>query len=71
MVKISEVKKVAVLGAGIMGHGIAELAALAGYETVLRDINQELVDKGMENIKKSLDKFAEKKRISKEMADQT
>lgn len=70
MVKISEVKKVAVLGAGIMGHGIAELAALAGYETVLRDINQELVDKGMENIKKSLDKFAEKKRISKEMADQ-
>jgi enoyl-CoA hydratase/3-hydroxyacyl-CoA dehydrogenase len=70
LVKIAEVKKVAVLGAGIMGHGIAELAALAGYETALRDINQELVDKGMANIKGSLDKFAEKKRISKEMADQ-
>ncbi|MEM3587031.1 MAG: 3-hydroxyacyl-CoA dehydrogenase NAD-binding domain-containing protein [Candidatus Jordarchaeaceae archaeon] len=69
MVKISEVKKVAVLGAGIMGHGIAELAALAGYETIIRDINQDLVNKGLANIKSSLDKFAEKKRISKEMAD--
>lgn len=71
MVKIDEIKKVAVLGAGIMGHGIAELAALAGYETYLRDINQEFVDKGMGMIKKSLEKFAQKKRISQEMADES
>ncbi len=71
MVKIDEIKKVAVLGAGVMGHGIAELAALAGFETYLRDINQELVDKGMSMIKKSLEKFAEKKRITQEMMDQS
>ncbi len=71
LVKIDEIKKVAVLGAGVMGHGIAELAALAGYETILRDINQELIDKGMSMIKKSLDKFAEKKRITQELADQS
>ena len=71
MVKIDEVKKVAVLGAGIMGHGIAELAALAGYETHMRDIKQEFVDRGMGMIKKSLDKFTQKKRISQEMADQS
>jgi len=70
LVKIDEIKKVAVLGAGVMGHGIAELAALAGFETYLRDIKQEFVDKGMGMIKNSLDKFVQKKRITQEMADQ-
>ena len=51
---------VAVIGAGEMGHGIAELAALRGYEVRLRDIKQEYVDRGMERIRWSLDKLAEK-----------
>ena len=39
-----KVRKVAVLGAGVMGHGIAQLAAVAGYEVVVRDIAQEFLD---------------------------
>ena len=52
-----------------MGHGIAEVAALAGYEVNLRDINEELVSDGYEQIEWSLDKLAEKDRISEEARD--
>ena len=52
-----------------MGHGIAELLAMAGYEVVMIDISDELLQKGKEKIKWSLDKFVEKKRIRKEDAD--
>jgi len=54
-----------------MGHGIAELLAMTGYEVVMIDINGELLQKGKEKIKWSLDKFVEKKRIRKEDADAT
>lgn len=52
-----------------MGHGIAELLAMTGYEVVMIDISDELLQKGKEKIKWSLDKFVEKKRIRKEDAD--
>ena len=55
-----EIKKIAVLGAGDMGHGIAEVSAMAGYEVWMRDIKQEFVDRGMERIKQSLAKLHEK-----------
>ncbi|MEM1538950.1 MAG: 3-hydroxyacyl-CoA dehydrogenase family protein [Candidatus Bathyarchaeia archaeon] len=55
-----EVRKIAVLGAGLMGHGIAQVAAQAGYEVSLRDIKQEFLDKGMSMIKDSLQKFLKK-----------
>ena len=42
-----EIKKVMVIGAGQMGGGIAQVSAQAGYETVLYDINMELVEKGL------------------------
>ncbi|MCC6028395.1 MAG: 3-hydroxyacyl-CoA dehydrogenase/enoyl-CoA hydratase family protein [Archaeoglobus sp.] len=58
-----EIKKVAVLGAGDMGHGIAEVCAIAGYEVTMRDIKQEFVDRGMERIKQSLLKLQEKGRV--------
>jgi enoyl-CoA hydratase/3-hydroxyacyl-CoA dehydrogenase len=58
--KLDEIKTIAVIGAGTMGHGIAELAALAGYKVMLRDINEEIVKKGYEQIKWSLNKLAEK-----------
>ncbi|MDI9643007.1 MAG: 3-hydroxyacyl-CoA dehydrogenase/enoyl-CoA hydratase family protein [Archaeoglobaceae archaeon] len=58
-----EIKKIAVLGAGDMGHGIAEVSAMAGYEVWMRDIKQEFVDKGMERIKQSLVKLQEKGKI--------
>ncbi len=58
-----EIKKVAVLGAGDMGHGIAEVCAIAGYEVTMRDIKQEFLDRGMERIKQSLLKLQEKGRV--------
>jgi enoyl-CoA hydratase/3-hydroxyacyl-CoA dehydrogenase len=62
--KVEDIKKIAVMGAGDMGHGIAEVALLAGYKVSLRDIEQRFVDRGMARIKESLDKLAEKQRIT-------
>ena len=60
------VKNITVLGSGVMGHGIAQVSATAGYNVVLRDIKQEFLDKAMEKIKWSLDKLVTKEKISKE-----
>ncbi|WP_323174142.1 3-hydroxyacyl-CoA dehydrogenase NAD-binding domain-containing protein [Natrialba sp. PRR66] len=54
------VQRVAVLGAGSMGHGIAEVAALGGYDVTIRDIEPELVEDGYDNIEWSVEKLAEK-----------
>ncbi|MDV3293064.1 MAG: enoyl-CoA hydratase-related protein [Nitrososphaerales archaeon] len=62
--KADEVRKIAVLGAGVMGHGIAEVAALAGYDVSLYDIKEEFIRGGLEKVQWSLSKFAEKKTIS-------
>ncbi|PSP75113.1 3-hydroxyacyl-CoA dehydrogenase [Halobacteriales archaeon QS_1_68_20] len=67
--EVDDVNTIAVLGAGNMGHGIAEVAALAGYEVRMRDIKQEFVQDGYESIEWSLNKLAEKERISQEQAD--
>jgi enoyl-CoA hydratase/3-hydroxyacyl-CoA dehydrogenase len=64
-----KLKKVAVVGSGSMGHGIAEMLAMAGYEVTMIDVNDELLQKAKEKIKWSLDKFVEKKRIRREDAD--
>lgn len=51
---IMKVKNITVLGSGVMGHGIAQISATAGYNVVLRDIKKEFLDKAMEKIKWSL-----------------
>jgi enoyl-CoA hydratase/3-hydroxyacyl-CoA dehydrogenase len=61
--EIEDINSIAVLGAGNMGHGIAEVAALAGYEVNLRDIKEEFVQNGYEQIEWSLNKLAEKEQI--------
>ena len=61
---------IAVLGAGEMGHGIAELAALHGYTVVMRDIKQEFLDRGMERIRWSLDKLVERNQVTRDHADE-
>ncbi|MEM0349759.1 MAG: 3-hydroxyacyl-CoA dehydrogenase/enoyl-CoA hydratase family protein [Candidatus Caldarchaeum sp.] len=61
--------KVVVVGAGVMGHGIAEVAALAGFDVVMVDVAEEFLAKGLEKIRWSLEKFVEKKRITKEASD--
>ncbi len=60
----------AVLGAGLMGHGIAQVASqVGGYNVSMLDINQELVDKGMAMVRGSMSKFVEKGKLSREQAD--
>ena len=61
---MSDIKTVAVIGAGDMGHGIAEAALIVGYRVYLYDINQQLVDKGMARIKASLQKLVEKEKVA-------
>ncbi len=61
--KIDDIKTVAVVGAGDMGHGIAEVALIAGYKVNLYDVKQEFVDKGASRIMESLDKLASKGRV--------
>ena len=62
--KVEDIKKIAVMGAGDMGHGIAEVALLGGYKVALRDIEQRFVDKGLSRIKESLAKLVEKQKIT-------
>ncbi|NWF78061.1 MAG: 3-hydroxyacyl-CoA dehydrogenase family protein [Chloroflexi bacterium] len=64
--KVADIKKIAVMGAGDMGHGIAEVALLAGYKVAMRDIEQRFIDKGLSRIKESLDKLVEKQKITEE-----
>jgi len=59
-----EIKKVGVLGCGLMGAGIAQVAATAGFETIVREVSDELLVKGFAGIEKSLLKFAEKGTIT-------
>jgi len=59
-----DIKKIAVIGAGAMGHGIAQLAAMNGFDTTLRDINEEFVDAGMKNIRWSIGKLIGRGKIS-------
>ena len=65
-----EIKNITVLGSGIMGHGIAQISAMAGYNVVLRDIEQKFLDKAIEKIKWSLDKLVTKEKISENERDE-
>ncbi len=67
--ELEDINTVAVLGAGNMGHGIAEVAAMAGYDVTMRDINEEFVQDGYDQIEWSLDKLAEKDQLTQEEAD--
>jgi enoyl-CoA hydratase/3-hydroxyacyl-CoA dehydrogenase len=63
------IEKITVLGSGIMGHGIAQVSAMAGYNVTLRDIDQAFLDKAMEKIRWSLNKLVEKQKITSNQAD--
>jgi 3-hydroxybutyryl-CoA dehydrogenase len=58
------IKRVGVIGCGLMGSGIAQAAAQSGYDTVVVEVEQKLLDKGMAGIDKSLGKFVEKGKLS-------
>ncbi len=60
---MDEIKTVAVLGAGDMGHGIAEVALIAGFKTFMYDVSAEIVGQGAKRIQDSLEKLAAKNRV--------
>lgn len=61
---MTEINKITVLGSGIMGHGIAQISAKAGFEVTLRDVDTKFLDSAMSKIKWSLDKLVEKQKIT-------
>jgi 3-hydroxybutyryl-CoA dehydrogenase len=63
------IKKMAVLGAGQMGNGITQVAACAGYDVTMIDIEQAYVDRGLATIEKSLAKLVSKERMTQDDAD--
>ena len=67
---MSKIKKVGVLGSGLMGSGIAEVAARSGYETVVREVSSELVDKGLDKIRGSLNKAVERGKMEASARDE-
>jgi 3-hydroxybutyryl-CoA dehydrogenase len=58
------IRKVGVVGCGLMGSGIAQVSAAAGFETVVREVNAELVEKGLKGIEKNLNRLVEKGTIT-------
>jgi 3-hydroxybutyryl-CoA dehydrogenase len=66
-----EIKRIAVLGAGLMGHGITQVAAQTGkYEVYMRDIEQRFIDNGMNMIRTSLQKFVSKGQITEQQMNE-
>ncbi len=64
-----EIKKICVLGAGTMGHGIAQVCAQVGYQISLVDIKDEFIESGISKIRKFLDGSVERKKMTREEAD--
>ena len=64
-----EIKKVGVLGAGLMGHGIAQVVATAGYDVVLREVDDAKLEKGIGKIEKQLARAVEKGKAEQADAD--
>jgi 3-hydroxybutyryl-CoA dehydrogenase len=68
---MTDVRRVGVLGCGLMGSGIAQVAAAAGYETVVRDVSKDIWDRARAGIEKSLGKFVEKGKLTPADRDAT
>jgi len=66
-----DLKIIGVVGCGLMGSGIAEVCARADYRVVVREVNQELLDRGLGRIEKSLGKAVAREKISQDQADRT
>ena len=64
-----EIKNICVLGAGLMGNGIAQVCAQAGFQVAMRDIEQRFIEGGMNNIRKNIGRDVEKGRKTQEEAD--
>ena len=67
--KVEDIKKIGVVGSGVMGHGIAINSALVGYPTMMHDLNNDVLKKAMENVKFIMDLFVEEGLIVRKQAD--
>jgi 3-hydroxybutyryl-CoA dehydrogenase len=65
-----DIKQVGVVGCGLMGHGIAQVAAQAGYQVVVREVSQEKLDSGLGKINKQLARAVEKGKLEQSQADE-
>ena len=66
---MSEIKKVGVLGGGLMGSGIAQVSAMAGFETIVRDVSDPIIQKSRAGIEKMLAKGIERGKVTEEQRD--
>jgi enoyl-CoA hydratase/3-hydroxyacyl-CoA dehydrogenase len=66
-----DIQKVGVIGCGLMGAGIAQVAAQAGYDTIVRELNDELLEKGLDHVSAFLDKGVAKRKLSQARRDTT
>ena len=66
-----DIKTVGVVGCGLMGSGIAQVCAACGYKTIVREVDQQLLDKGLGRLRKFLDDGVEKGKVSPETRDKT
>ncbi len=69
--EIEDIDRIGILGAGTMGHGIAQVAAQNGFEVMIRDIEEELLESGVDSIRNFLSKGVEKDKISEEEKEAT
>lgn len=67
---MASIEKVGVLGCGLMGSGIAQVSAQAGFDTVVREVDQDALDRGMAAIRKNLDRAVKKERMTAEQRDE-
>jgi len=65
---MAEIKKVGVLGAGLMGHGIAQVAAQSGYDVVLREVDEATLAKGIAKIEKQLQRAVDREKLTAEQS---
>src|SRR5262245_42526850 len=68
---IKDVQKVGVLGCGLMGSGIAQVAATAGYSTTVKEVTEDFLKKGFAGIEKSLARFVEKGTLTSQQRSET
>ncbi len=68
---MSDISKVGVVGCGLMGRGIAQVCAAAGYETVVREVSGEFLERGMAAIEKGLKRAVEKGKLEESAKDET
>ena len=66
-----QIRTVGVLGCGLMGSGIAQVSAAAGYKTIVADLNKKVIDRGQARIKKFLEDGIAKGKVTQEQSDQT